>query len=664
MVRKSSFIILKRLILRQRVRAVLSVNIDLIKKILKVFAALSLLGIIFAIGYITMVISMTPIAEKMNKVNPETKKLLTAGNLEEGSTITKEALLSYLAFSESEQEPEKFLNDLKAKEKIEYFGRGFIELNEDIALPKIEDNFCEDLFCYQKKLPFQKIPRAFWKGLIGIEDSRFVHHFGIDFRSIGRALYRDIMAMSFVEGGSTITQQLVKNMFYTNKRSIIRKINEIIIAVYIEQNYPKEMILESYFNEIVWGSLQSVRIKGIAAASIFYFGKGIDFLTPYEATILISMLKGPYYYNPIKKLDRLKTRVKAVFKRLLDLNFFQSKDKLEWNDARWDDWQKSLIDREETRPYYSVWKTFNGGNHEEDFYQKFVLQDKAKELLLSIDDEIRKKHQIEAKLIISNWDGEKFQKYYQLYSNPQREQGPALEEENHQLGSILKPIVYKYLLNSKDELYDMISTEPVTLKLKSGSWSPRESHKIGVPEMEVREALQQSFNNPIIRLAQKIGFDVLEKKLKVIIPELKTPLAEYPAQLLGAVELPIKRVSEVFQNFIQSGCFADNELGNQIIKEMADPTLTTIRKVTYKKFRDVKFFGKTGTSNNGNQNWFIAFDGKSLYALWVGASGVRSTKSLKLYGSTTAFRIFQNFLNERGKTFSVFDCIEDETQQI
>lgn len=652
------------MILRQRERQDCGMNIRLIKRFLLILAAIGAACLVFALGYISFVIGSTPIDSVLTQVVPGKQYQYPGGNLEEGATVKQSSLETYLAFSTATKSPQEYIEFLKKEGVLDPYGQVYFEVNEDIALPDIRGNNCERVFCFQRKLPFQNIPRVFWKGLIGIEDNRFVHHFGIDLRSIARALFKDILAMRFVEGGSTITQQLVKNMFYSNERSIIRKINEMILAVYIESNYPKEQILEAYFNEIVWGSLQGIRIKGIGAASIFYFGKNIEFLKPYEATILISLLKGPYYYQPIRHTERLKTRVEAVFKRLLELNFFSKKDQLEWADEDWKKWISWLEEREKARDFYTIWKTFSAGDIDKDFYQKYVLHDKVKDVLLSIPTEVRTKHQIESKLIISNWNGENFQTYYQLYSNLERDKTKALAEEKHQLGSILKPLIYRLILSPEQGLNSLVTTEPVHLKLKSGVWSPSESHKIITSDIPIKEALQRSYNNPLIRLSSDYGFDQLEVKLKEYIPEIQTPLSEYPAQLLGAVELPLTRVAEVYAKFLKQSCYGKDSLGGEILREMADPTITTISKSTLRQFRDMRFFGKTGTSNNGNHNWFIGFDGRSLYVLWVGASGVKSKDPLKLYGSTTAFRIFQNYLVERGKTFQVFDCLEDDPLQI
>ena len=186
-----------------------------------------------------------------------------------------------------------------------------------------------------------------------MEDIRFIFHKGVDLRSILRALWVDLKAGSFVQGGSTITQQLVKNLYLSNEKTISRKIKEFIIALYIEQVYSKEKILETYLNEFVWGSLQGTKVKGVSSAAIFYFGKNVRYLEPYEAAILIAMLKGPYFYHPIRRPNRLRKRVNLIFEKLKNLSLFPATEGL-WGDLIWSKWRGRLIQLEVNDPYKSL----------------------------------------------------------------------------------------------------------------------------------------------------------------------------------------------------------------------------------------------------------------------------------------------------------------------
>ncbi|MGB0453635.1 MAG: transglycosylase domain-containing protein [Bacteriovoracaceae bacterium] len=630
-----------------------------LSKLLVIFLLGVVIAVITGTFYAIVVIKRTPL-HKISGLNQVESIDYDAGStLDEGSIVKKEDFEAFLSMSMIEASTKDIVQKLKEDSVLEEHSKNHFGILKDFEFQKLYGNNCEHIYCFQRKIPFQKIPRAFWKGLIGIEDSRFLEHFGIDPKSILRALVKDIAAMKFVEGGSTITQQLVKNLFFTNERRLSRKIDEAIAAIYVNFKYSKEETLQAYFNEIDWGAMQGIRIKGIWAASAFYFQKPIEFLDPFEATILIALLKGPYYYHPIRRTERLKNRTHAVFKRLVKLGFFDEKESHAWNQKKWSSWVQRLKSLNETRPLFSYWHLLRD-NPKGDLYEKFVLNRKAYEVLRAIPKEKRREHQIEAKLFIKELKNQKFENFYQYFSSPEKSKTKAFESEIHQLGSILKPLLYSLMLQSGKSLDDLVTTAPYTLNLKSGKWTPRESSKIPVEEVPLWVALQKSMNNPLIRTVDEIGFEQIETRLLDYIPELQRPLSEYPAQLLGAIELPLARVMEVYEKFIGNSCEEnDQDEAIEVLTKLSDPKLTTIRNVTYRRFKDFSFFGKTGTSNYGNDNWFIAFEGERLYAFWVGSSGKKSTKSLKIYGSTTSFKIFQNYFMERGKNFPILKCVQD-----
>jgi penicillin-binding protein 1B len=239
----------------------------------------------------------------------------------------------------------------------------------------------------------------------------------------------------------------------------------------------------------------------------------------------------------------------------------------------------------------------------------------------------------------------------------------AIELEQHQVGSLFKPILYRVFLENGYDLKDFVSLEKITLNLKSGFWSPRESHKNLPSQATLGESLAKSFNRPVIRIANQIGFDHLEGKIEKFIPGLKKPLKEYPAQLLGSKGLSLREIYDIYKEFIAKDCFSKNALEGghdneipSIIDYLSNPLLGTVRKSVGPFLKNMRYFGKTGTSNNGHDNWYIFFTGKDLGVIWVGLEGRRERKDLNLYGSTTSFRLFQRFYRERGKSFSELNC--------
>ena len=136
-------------------------------------------------------------------------------------------------------------------------------VQKNIQLNYLLENNCVDINCYQSKMLFNRIPSTLWKGLMGIEDYRFLNHFGVDLFSIFRAIIVNLKSMKLKQGGSTITQQLVKNLYLSNEKTFLRKIKEAIISIYLEVNYSKENIIEAYFNEVYWGTFAGIKLKGL-----------------------------------------------------------------------------------------------------------------------------------------------------------------------------------------------------------------------------------------------------------------------------------------------------------------------------------------------------------------------------------------------------------------
>lgn len=571
-----------------------------------------------------------------------------ADKLEAGSLVRSADLYTYLAFSADDS----LLFNESNRTTI---SKGIIAINEDLVLSPPFVNDCDELYCLQSRRPFREIPSMIWRGLIGIEDIRFLSHVGFDFKAIARAVVKDIMAFGFVEGGSTITQQLAKNLFLSSEKSIWRKLKELIVAVSIEVKFEKEEIIQAYLNEVYWGVLQGINVKGFHAASFLYFQKRPRDLEVYEATILVSLLKGPSFYHPIRNMERLKSRVSSVWKSLIDKNVIDSSEAI-WSDDQWSKWSEGLakLEKKGERPLYSWWLSTKIDNGPMEPFGKFVFI-RGAESILAISKEKAPDTDLAVKAVVKSWSEKTETKdYFQFYSKFERDRIIATTQERHQVGSTLKPLIYSELINLGYDLNSMVDTSEINLNLLSGKWSPQESHHVEEPEISIAEALRQSLNRPIIRLAKDVGFEKLEQKLLPKIPHLKTPLGQYPSQLLGAVEMSLEELALAYQGFFDEQC---GEVGSGIINVLDDPNQTTIKRVVGKVMSQMRFFGKTGTTNGGRDNWFVFFDGRFISVIWVGQETERSGKSLPLYGSSTAFRILENYLLYRGKLFNDLHCV-------
>ena len=180
-------------------------------------------------------------------------------------------------------------------------------LEQKVAEIRADENFTK----------YEDMPKVYVNAVIAVEDRRFYMHDGIDFISLGRAIINDIKAMSFVEGGSTITQQFAKNAYFTQKKEITRKISEAFMALEIEKNYEKNEILELYLNTSYFGD----GCYTVKEAANHYFGKEPAEMTNYEATLLAGVPNAPSIYAPTKNLDLAHQRQRQVLNKMIECGY-------------------------------------------------------------------------------------------------------------------------------------------------------------------------------------------------------------------------------------------------------------------------------------------------------------------------------------------------------
>lgn len=616
---------------------------------------MALAGALLAAGYVFSVLQelKTKLSAYDIKAN---NQALSVSHLEGGAYTWSDALEVYTLLSKGNLDlAEKFENA-----QLEKAGSKVL-IKEDIELSPIVENQCSRFRCLQNRIPFSKVPSSLWKGLLGIEDYRFLQHRGVDPISILRALVADIKAMSLVQGGSTLTQQLAKNLFLSNEKKLERKFREVIYALYLERAFSKEEIVTMYFNEVFWGVVGGIYIKGVDMASRVYFGKRPMELTDFEAAMLIGMLKGPYYYHPLNHPERLESRTNVVFTRLKELRLVTGADSAIWDQQKWEGWREKLKRKNESslfRSFYLASQNFQPGIEP---FEKFIFYEAVERTRKSLrertgDADIA----IKAAFAGGGCESLECENKFTYYSKFERNLDKAIFEERHQVGSVLKPIIYQQIIENGKTLNDTVSTDPITLDLVSGKWTPSDSDYGDLKEVTLKWAIQKSRNIPLIRAASEVGFDSLEQKLVEYFPNLLTPLDQYPAQLLGSIELSLSELSKAYLKFLRRQC-EDFKTGyatyeESLLYHLAQAEQTTVSRVADQVIRNALIFGKTGTTNNGLDNWYIAYDGQNFYAIWFGVDSDREGKDLRLYGSNSSFRIFQDFIKYRGKQVSEFIC--------
>jgi penicillin-binding protein 1B len=635
---------------------------------IRIFIGLTVLAILVLGGafiFVKITLNETSIAlleEKIQKSYDPYTTTYAPVLLDEGSLVKKEELQRFYLFTAEKSSFDDFMNRMRETNAFSELkgAPGLLQVNQNVTFQSLMVNDCTEVYCYQHYLPFEYMPSIFWKGLIGVEDQRYLDHFGVDIKSLFRAFVTNLKTMKYTQGGSTISQQLVKNLFFTNEKHLTRKIKEMVVSIYIETKFPKEKILEAYLNEVHWGALQGIKIKGVMAASLFYFGKKPADITPFEGAILIGLLKGPGYFHPLKRLDRLEERAVVVYKKLVQENVIPDDQSIIWKQKEWDNWAQRLKKLESARYHQSIWRTLNDQEPTLSQYEKYVLIQKVADVKSKIAERFNDKFNttdISVKVMLGPLNGSA---WYSYYSRVERNKEKALTQEKHQVGSTVKPIVYSIFEDLGRRMDDYVSTDPITLNLKSGPWTPKEAHTIVEPKITMTEALMKSYNRPVIRVASELGFPVIEERLRVFLPDLKTPLDQYPSELLGSMELSMSQYRDIYVNFIKTECGkiknSERFMDQSVLQILSDPNQTTVERAVDVVMQKLRFFGKTGTTNNGYDNWYVAFDGKNIMMIWVGYEGERKTKSLGLYGATTSFDVFQNYYRDRGRRFQQFSC--------
>lgn len=627
--------------------------------ILAIFILLTLFSAAGAI-YVTMVLREVPV---LITTQDDSLRLWPPQDVpfEQGSFLRQDEFKAFYQMSGEKIPWEQWTSEKIKEGVLTPFEDGF-HVEQDLALKSLLLNDCADLYCFQHRLGFSEMPNLYWKTLIAIEDFRYLDHFGIDLFSILRAGVMDIIHFKMEQGGSTLTQQVVKNLFLNQDKTIGRKLKEVIYSVYLEMNYSKEQILEVYLNESYWGVVQGIKLKGVTAAALFYLDKKPSEVSAYEASLLISLLKGPSYFHPINQTTRLKDRTNAIYKKLLEQNLASEALDRPWSESEWQNFVNRFSQNEKKRLSHFVWRSMIHEGENFSPYEDFVFQHKAQEVLKMLKEKLPGRD-IAIKALWADPFNETG--YYRYYSKPERNLAVAMEDERHSVGSTLKPLLYHFFLQHGKKMSDEVETSEFTLKLKSGDWTPKEDHKLKAKKIALEDALLQSLNRPVIRVARDIGFDLIEEDLLKVLPDrLERPLAQFPAQLLGTVELSLKEAFELYRYFLTEECRPVAEgkqrMEDSILNLMADPNLTTVKHVVKGPIKELRFFGKTGTTNKGYDNWYVAYDGKNLGLIWVGLEGQREGKNLGLYGSTTAFQIYQGFVADRGRRFNELSCAEYE----
>ena len=505
------------------------------------------------------------------------------------------------------------------------------------------------------RIPIDDISKTLQKTVIAMEDTDFYKHNGINIKGIMRALYRDIIAMAFVEGGSTLTQQLARNLFLEKQKKIERKIKEILMAIEIERKYTKIEILELYLNQVYWGH----NAYGIESASQMYFGKKSKDLTLAEAAGLVGMLKGPELFSPFRHFDRFKRRQRVVLKRMEYLDLITAEqvedaynEKVALASRKRHRYKAGffasyVVDQliemygEETL-YTSGMKVYTTLNyklqqHAEHVVKKyrdygnqvFVLKGERypslnykEAALLAIDP--RNGHVLAMQGGV-DFEESQFNRTVQAYRQP---------------GSAFKPFVYLAAFDKGFSPGSIVSDMPVTFNTIEGPYSPQNYTLKFLGNIPIRRAFEKSVNVVAVKLNDLVGpKTVVSFAKKAGIESSMNPVLSLP---LGANEVSMIELMQSYMVFANYGkkvapvsilriedrngvpLFKHRFKEERVLDENLVSTLVDTMRgiVDYGTGRGAKLprpiAGKTGTTSDYKDAWFFGFVPQLVCATWVG----------------------------------------------
>ncbi|HCW3118723.1 TPA: bifunctional glycosyl transferase/transpeptidase [Enterobacter roggenkampii] len=517
--------------------------------------------------------------------------------------------------------------------------------------------------------------------LLATEDRHFYEHDGISLYSIGRAVLANLTAGRTVQGASTLTQQLVKNLFLSSERSYWRKANEAYMAVLMDARYSKDRILELYMNEVYLGQSGDNEIRGFPLASLYYFGRPVEELSLDQQALLVGMVKGASIYNPWRN-PKLALERRNLVLRLLQQQQVIDQELYDMLSARplgvqprggvispqpafmqlvRQELQSKLGDKVKDLSGVKIFTTFDS-----------VAQDAAEKAAVEGIPALKKQRKLSdletAMVVVDRNSGEV--RAMVGGAEPQFAGYNRAMQARRSIGSLAKPATYLTALSQPNQyrLNTWIADAPISLRQPNGQvWSPQNDDKQFSGQVMLVDALTRSMNVPTVNLGMSLGLPAIVdtwQKLGVA----KDQLHPVPAMILGALNLTPIEVAQAFQTIASGGNRAPLSALRSVIAEdgsvlyqsfpqaeravpaqAAYMTLWTMQQVVQRgtgrqlgaKYPGLHLAGKTGTTNNNVDTWFAGIDGREVVITWVGRDNNQPTK---LYGASGAMSIYQRYL--------------------
>ena len=508
---------------------------------------------------------------------------------------------------------------------------------------------------FGKWLPYDQIPPEMRSAMIAIEDKRFRSHVGVDPIGIGRSVFVRVESGQWRQGGSTITQQLARNIFLTNSRTFGRKIKEAVLALAIERKFSKDQILELYLNRVYFGG----GAYGIDAASRRFFGHGAEQLTLGEAAIIAGLVKAPSNYSPTADVEAARDRSQVVLRTMVDSGFISASQAANADPARiriqsttkqdsvryFTDWALPQLDTliDETSDAIDVWTTLDPRMQQA--AQRAVVADAprgAQGALVAIDRDGAVRAMIGGR------------------SYPDSIYNRATQAER-QPGSAFKLFVYLAALESGMKPTDMMVDRPVDIN----GWQPRNSTRTHAGPVSLREAFARSINTISAQIGQQLGFSTIADMARRF--GITSRISTFPSMVLGTSDVRLIEMTQAFASVANRGVAVTpygitkvvtvngrelyrHEPSEQrvlvapwVAAEMTDLLQSAVLTGTGRAAQIGRpVAGKTGTTSSNKDGWFIGFSSGLTTGVWMGRDDAHAVAGLQ--GGTAPARAFHDFM--------------------
>ena len=534
-------------------------------------------------------------------------------------------------------------------------------------------------------LNFSQVPKDLEEMILVVEDRNFYSHKGISLRSIMRAFIKNTRALGIEEGGSTITQQLAKSLFFSPEQTIKRKIKEAIAALLIEIHYSKQEILLAYINDVFIAQSGRRAIHGFGLASQFFFGTDLKNLSLDQKALLVGMLKGPSLYSPINNPDRAKTRRDLVLSLIkndsliteeeyLDLKgrslkvippSFKSLSKYPaFNDIVTLDLRKNFDDSDLRTKGLKIITNLDP-----------VVQDYLEESIKDTKLKLKRRYGSQlnglegAGIVIDSFSGEVVAAIGS--TKPNNYGFNRAINAVRPIGSLVKPFIYLSALQhySKYNLSTLLDDSKLSVSLPGGKlWEPNNFDKKFHGNIPLHVALSESYNVATTRLGMDLGYSVVQETFTKL--GIKKKIPKYPSIFVGSFEMTPLEAIQAYQTIASEGFYSP--LNSIRTVESSEDVLSlsypykveqrfrpepiyllkfvlkqtfisgTARGFSSRVIEKWKTGGKTGTSDDQRDSWFVGYAGNYLMVVWLGFDDNRKSP---LTGRTGALQVWKNFMS-------------------